>query len=70
MSAMQPAEQIRALTAAKNFIRTQMQAADLIAIMRYSGGAVDVLQDFTDDRSRLLSIIETMIVGEDQGWDD
>ena len=29
---------------------------------------MDVLQDFTDDRNRLLSIIETMIVGEGQGF--
>ena len=28
------------------------------------GGAVRVLSDFTDDRERLLSILETMIVGE------
>src|SRR5213078_3846041 len=26
--------------------------------------------DFTDDRNRLLSIIETMVVGEDQAWDE
>jgi VWFA-related protein len=70
MTAMQPAEQMRALAAAKSFIRTQMQESDLIAIMRYSGGAVDVLQDFTNDRNRLLSIIETLIVGEGQGWDE
>jgi len=31
--------------------------------MRFGGGSVDVLQDFTDDHSRLLSIIETLIVG-------
>jgi len=66
MTAMPPVDQLRALTAAQRFIRTQMQPADLVAILRYSGGAVSVLQDFTDDRSRLLSIIETMIVGEGQ----
>jgi VWFA-related protein len=70
VTAMQPAEQMRALAAAKSFIRTQMQASDLIAIMQYSGGAVDVLQDFTSDRDRLLSIIETLIVGEGHGWDE
>ena len=48
---MPPADQLRALTAAEKFVRTQMTAADLVAIMRYSGGAVDVLQDFTDDRN-------------------
>jgi VWFA-related protein len=68
MSAMQdPADQLRALSAAEKFIRTQMTSADLVSIMRYAGSSVDVLQDFTDDRNRLLSILETMIVGEGQG---
>ena len=67
MSAMRPAEQLRALTAAEKFIRTQMTAVDLVAIMRYEGGSVDVLQDFSADRNRLLSILQTMIVGEGQG---
>ena len=34
----------------------------------FAAARVDVLQDFTDDRNRLLSIIETMIVGEGQGF--
>ncbi len=66
MSAMRPSDQIRALTAAEKFIRTQMTDADLISVMRYTGGAVDVLQDFTADKDRLLSILQTMIVGEGQ----
>jgi VWFA-related protein len=66
MTAMPPADQLRALSAAQRFIRTQMTSVDLISILRYSGGAVNVLQDFTDDRNRLLSIIETLIVGEGQ----
>jgi VWFA-related protein len=66
MSAMRPSDQLRALTAAEKFIRTQMTEADLVSIMRYTGGAVDVLQDFTADKSRLLSILQTMIVGEGQ----
>ncbi len=66
MSAMRPADQLRALNAAMQFIRTQMTSADLVSIMRYNTGAVDVLQDFTADRERLLSILETMIVGEGQ----
>jgi VWFA-related protein len=69
MSAMPPGDQFRALAAAERFIRTQLAAADLLAILRYTGGAVDVLQDFTGDRDRLLSIIQTMIVGEGQGMD-
>jgi VWFA-related protein len=70
MTSMPPADQLRALDAAQKFIRAQMTSADFIAILRYSGGAVEVLQDFTDDRNRLLSIIQTMIVGEGQGFDE
>jgi VWFA-related protein len=66
MSAMRPSDQLRALTAAEKFVRTQMTDADLVSVMRYTGGAVDVLQDFTADKNRLLSILQTMIVGEGQ----
>ncbi|MDP9049134.1 MAG: VWA domain-containing protein, partial [Acidobacteriota bacterium] len=67
MSSMQEPEQLRALTAAEKFVRTQMTSADLVSILRYAGSSVDILQDFTADRNRLLSILETMIVGEGQG---
>ena len=67
MTAMRPADQLRALAAAEKFIRAQMTTSDLVSIMRYSGGSVDVLQDFTADRNRLLSILETLVVGEGQG---
>jgi VWFA-related protein len=67
MTAMPSSDQLRALAAAEKFIRTQMTSADLVSILRYSGGSVDVLQDFTDDRNRLLSVLETLIVGEGQG---
>jgi VWFA-related protein len=67
MTAMPPEDQQRALTAAETFVRAQMTSADLVAILRFGGGSVDVLQDFTADRNRLLSILQTMIVGEGQG---
>ena len=67
MTAMRPADQLRALAAAEKFLRTQMTSVDLVAILRYQGGSVDILQDFTADRNKLLSILETMIVGEGQG---
>ena len=67
MSAMPPGDQLRALTAAEKFIRTQMTTVDLVSILRYQGGSVDVLQDFTADRNHLLSILQTLIVGEGQG---
>jgi VWFA-related protein len=70
MTAMPVPDQLRALGAAQKFLRTQMTSADLMAIMMFGGGAVQVLQDFTDDRDRLESIIQTMIVGEGQGFDE
>lgn len=65
-TAMPLPDQLRALNAAKRFIRTQMTAADLIALLAYRSGSVEVFQDFTADRSRLLELIETLIVGEDE----
>ena len=70
MTTMRPEDQERALTAAEKFIRTQMTSADLVSIMRYEGGSVDVLQDFSADRTKLLSILQTMLVGEGQGSAD
>jgi len=66
MSAMPPPDQLRALQAARSFVRTQMTGADLMAVLMFTGGAVRVLVDFTADRDRLLSTIETMIVGESE----
>ncbi len=70
MTAMQEPDQLRALTASQKFIRTQMTPADLMCIMVFSGGAVLVHQDFTDDRERLLSVLQTLIVGENQNSTD
>jgi VWFA-related protein len=39
-----------------------------MAIMTFTGSAVQVMTDFTDDRDRLMRILETLIVGEDQGF--
>ena len=69
-TALPPADQIRALEAAQKFISTQMTKADLLCIMLFEGGAVRVLQDFTDDRDRLSTIIQTISVGEGQGFDE
>jgi VWFA-related protein len=68
MSAMPPADQLRALDGAEQFIRNQMTASDLMAVMTFTGGAVQVMTDFTDDRDRLMRILETLIVGEDQDF--
>src|SRR5438093_1809653 len=66
MTAMPPPDQLRALVAARKFIATQMTAPDLVAIMSFSGAAVQVLQDFTADRDQLNKVIDTLIIGEGQ----
>lgn len=69
MTAMPPADQFRALGAAQKFVRTQMTQSDLLAIMRFEDGAVQVLEDFTADRERLLTTLQTLTVGEEQGFE-
>jgi VWFA-related protein len=66
LTAMPVPDQIRAFNAAKTFLRTHMTTADMVAIMAFTSGSVQVLQDFTADRQQLLSVIETLIVGEDE----
>jgi len=66
MPALGDAERFRALSSAQTFIQEQMTAADLIAIMTYSDGAVRVRQDFTDNRATLHETIFALLNGEDQ----
>jgi VWFA-related protein len=70
MSAMQIPDQLRALSAAQKFIRTQMTGPDLMAIIKYNEGNVQILQDFTGDRDLLNATIDKLIVGEGQGFDE
>ena len=66
LTAMSAPEQYRALAAAQKFVREQMTPADLLAILVFASGSVQVYQDFTNDRARLANILQTMIVGEDE----
>ncbi len=70
LSAMTELDRLRAFEAADKFVRTQMTESDLVAIMMYDGGSVRVLQDFTGERERILTIIQTLISGEDQNYLD
>ena len=70
MSAMPIPDQLRAFAAGVKFIKTKMTSVDLMSIMEYTGGAVKVLNDFTDDRDALLKTIETLAVGEGSGFDE
>ncbi len=69
LTAMPPADQMRAYAAAQTFIDKQMQPSDLLAIMTFGGGAVRVKQDFTADRGALREVIQTLIFGDDKDGD-
>ena len=70
MSAMPVPDQLRALAAAQKFVEKQMTKSDVMAILKYDGAAVRVLQDFTADREQLLGVIAQMVAGEGQGLDE
>jgi len=70
MTSMPVPDQIRALSAATKFIRNQMKPADMMSIMSYTGAAVKVLNDFTGDKDELEKSIQTLVVGDGQGFDE
>ena len=64
MTSMQILDQLHVLDSATQFVRKQMTASDMMAIMQYNGTGVDVLQDFTGDKETLLTLIATLVAGE------
>lgn len=70
MTAMPIPDQLRALTAARQFIQKQMTKSDIMAVMKYEGGSVRAIQDFTDNRDTLFATIDKMIAAEGQGFDE
>ena len=68
MTSMPIQDQKRAQTAALKFLRTQITPADMVAIMTFSSD-VKVTQDFTDDRDLLAKDIQSLIIGEGQGFE-
>ena len=63
------ANQLRMFTGALTYLNEQMASADLVALMTYSGGAVRVKQDFTDDREKLARVIDVLANGQDNDGD-
>jgi VWFA-related protein len=70
MTAMPVPDQLRALSAAQKFLRTQVTKADLVAMIEFTKGSVKVLEDFTDDRDRLQAALDKLVAGEGQGLDE
>ncbi len=69
MTGMPEADQFRAQYAGVKFIKTRMQPADMLAVIKFSDG-VKVLQDFTGDRDKLLKALDNLKIGEGQGFDE
>jgi VWFA-related protein len=63
LAGMPVADQLRAQQGATKFLNSQMTQSDLVAVMTYAT-ELKVLQDFTDDRDRLLKTIKGLSVGE------
>src|SRR3569623_1486538 len=70
MSSMQILDQLHALDAATDFIKKNMTGSDLVAIIQYNGNGVEVLQDFTGEKDKLLTVIATLVAGESDNTGD
>jgi len=68
-SAMQPEEIERAVDAAKKFVATKMQPADLIALVSLATN-MHVDLDFTDDKEKIAAALTAYGTSEGQGFDN
>ncbi len=68
-SAMEPEEIDRSVDAARKFVQTNMQPADLVALMSLATNFhVDL--DFTDDKAKLLAGLRAYTSSQGQGFDN
>jgi VWFA-related protein len=70
MDAIHSNDKARVYAAAEKFVRTRMTDSDLLSVIVYDGGSIHVLQDFTDERERILAILETLAASEFQNFGD
>lgn len=66
LSSMQVEDLDRAVTAAKNYVRQQMQPADLVALVSL-GTSLSLDQDFTSDKALILRQLDRYNGNEGQG---
>src|SRR6266849_6372421 len=68
-SGMQPEDIERSVGAAKKFVQTRMQPADMIAVVSLATNMrIDL--DFSDDKTRVLSALNSYTSGQGQGFDN
>ena len=68
-SAMQPEDIERAVDAAKKFVQTKMQAADMVAMVSLSS-SLKLDLDFTDDRAKIMTKLASYSGSEGQGFEN
>lgn len=68
-SAMDPEQIDRAVDAAKTFVSTKMQPADLVALVSLATN-MHVDLDFTDDKAKITAALSAYTSGEGQGFDN
>jgi VWFA-related protein len=69
LTATAPPDLMRAYDAALKYVDSQMQPADMMALMTFGGGSVRIKQDFTDNRATLREVLYLMIYGKDEDGD-
>jgi len=68
-SGMEPEDIERSVAAAKKFVQTRMQPADLIALVSLATNMrIDL--DFSDDKTKVLSVLNSYTSGQGQGFDN
>jgi VWFA-related protein len=68
-SGMDPEQIDRSVDAAKKFVQTRMQPADLIALVSLATNMRADL-DFTDDKAKVLGVLTSYTSGQGQGFDN
>jgi VWFA-related protein len=65
-----PPDQLRAFTAADKFVKSQMRKSDLVSIMTFQKGVVSAIQDFTDDREAIFTVLAKLMYPDEDDNSD
>ncbi len=68
LSAMQPDEIERSTDAAQDYLKKQMQPADLVSVVSLTN-SLTVNQDFTSDRDKLMQVLQAFNMGANAGFE-
>lgn len=69
LTSMPPADQYRAIDAARRFFKEHLTPNDAVAILAFDGGSVHVFHDFTSDRNELQWGLNALISSQSEKAD-